>query len=109
MSNSEKIKVIKLAAASEFGKEIEIFVDGKRVDLGEDCCWQLRHIDYPLSIDGEEDSLSFYRLDVQRGDINSYTIFDLRKDITEEEIKRKFTALNVSYEEYMENYVGGPA
>ncbi len=107
MNNSEKIKAIKLAAASEFGKEVEVFVDGKRVaDLPEDCCWWLRQIDYPLSIDEIECSSFLYRLDVQRGDINSHTLFDLRKDITEEEIARNFRALNVSYEEYVEEFAG---
>ncbi len=107
MNNSEKIKAIKLAAASEFGKEVEVYVDGKRVaDLPKDCRWWLRQIDYSRSVEGPEGELPFYRLDVQRGDINSHTIFDLRKDITEEEIARKFRAMNVSYKEYVEEFAG---
>lgn len=92
---------IKHAAALEFGREAEIFVDGKRVDTVGDCCWQLRQIDYSLSVDGVESDLPFYRLDVQRGDVNSHAIFNPRKDLTEDVIKQKFKALNVSYEEYI--------
>lgn len=104
MSNSDKIEAIKLAAASEFGEETEIFIDHKRVAEIPDPCWQLRKIDYSLIVDGAEGD--FYRLDVQRGDVNSHTIFNLGKDITEEEIRRSFEAMNVSYEEYMRMHAG---
>ena len=101
---------IKRVAASEFGREVEIFVDDgkecgqcKPVKDLPDCCWQLKQIDYSQSIKGPEGKLPFYRLDVQRGNINSHAILNPRKDITEEEIKRKFTAMNVAYEEFCDN------
>lgn len=89
MCNSDKIKAIELAAVLEFGNE---------------CCLPLKQIRYPET----EGKSPFYRLDVQRGEVNSHAVFDLRKDITEEEIRRKFIALNVSYEEYMEKFARVP-
>lgn len=88
MSNSDKIKAIELAAVSEFGDE---------------CRLPLRQIDCDIAENAYGEDSPCYRLDVQRGEVNSHTIFDLRRDITEEEIKSKFAGLNICYEEYMKD------
>ena len=97
----DKIKAIKKAAALEFGKEAEIkFAKGKRIDSNGDC-WQLRQINYLEGTPENKGNSPFYRLDVQRGEVNSNIIFNLRYDITKEEIERKFKELNVSQGECM--------
>ena len=90
---------IKEAAEAEFGKEDVIFINDIRVYEGNEDCWQLRRVHFPIDCGYGPVT---YRLDVLRGDINSHAIFDLSQNSAEEVIGQKFKALNVSYEDYME-------
>ena len=106
MSNSDKIKRIKLAAAARFGKETEIYnADRRKVDTKGDNCWQLRMIGLTGDIVNNDDA-PCCRVDVARGDVVIHAIFYLKDHLSEIDLVWRFVTMIDDCEEHKRECAG---
>ncbi|MCW4048268.1 MAG: hypothetical protein NWE89_00895 [Candidatus Bathyarchaeota archaeon] len=91
---AEKVKLVKAMAAERYGQE----VTERPTEPSDEMVWRFKcitdghYVDDPL----------FWRLDTYHKGVNAHTVFQLYDEITEDLVKTRFWAMEISREEFYE-------